>query len=117
MDVISIKELLAEMETGKPFSVKVISYDRKRKRGGKILHYSEAILINKEEEFVNLHRGQTNQEKKEAMLSDLAMPKDPRHRIHYTRNIRILQNGFPTSLIKKIHPPLIIEFNSKKVVV
>ena len=53
----------------------------------------------------------------EAKAQQLAMAKrNPRHRRWYTRNICLLQNGVLTSIIRKIHPPLILEFNGQIVV-
>jgi len=110
--MITIKNILSYMESGKPFSLTLISYDRKRKKGGQKISYPEAILVQKEQKQTN--RTLTKIEQQKQQLAKLK--KNPNHRKWYTRNIRILQDGHHTSLIKCIHPPLIIEFNGEKVV-
>lgn len=104
------------MESGQAFSLKVVAYDRKRKSGGQIKDYPEAVLLQVEEDEIvseDIFRGNRPNTQKEAQ--QIRMVKEAHHRKWYTRNIRILQNGHPTSIIKKIHPPLIIEFNGQKV--
>lgn len=108
--MISIKEILKYMESGKVFSMKVIAYDRKRKTGGQIKEYPEAILT----QAPKPDRSLTKVEQQKLELDRLR--KNPHHREHYTRNITICQEGQPTSIIHTIHPPLIIEFNGDIVV-
>ena len=112
MQSISTKQVLSEMETGKPFSIKVISYDRRRSsKTGKIKEYPEAIL---ETAKIRNQGGRppTEQEKLKAKLANPErLYKNPKHKKWYTRNIRELQNGHPINIIHTIHPPLIIEFN------
>ena len=103
------------MESGKSFSCKVVSYDRKRKKGGVVLHYPEAELVkasdaDKED---SLQRMPTKMEQQHLQIE--AIKRNPHHKKWYTRNIRILQDGFPTAIIKTIHPPLLIEFNGQNV--
>jgi len=103
--MITTAEILEHMESGQPFSVSVVSFDKRRKKGGKIKVYPEAVLTQKE-------KGDRPRTKKEAKAEELQqLRKNPHHREHYTRNITILQNGFKTSIIASIHPPLIVEFN------
>lgn len=99
------------METGEVFSCKVVSYDRKRKKGGEIMEYAEAILVQNTKKESKA-RPKTLREQQVERLTEIK--KAPNHREWYTRNIQLLQNGHPTSLIKKIHPPLIVEFNGDK---
>lgn len=105
------------MESGQAFSMTVVSFDRKRKTGGAIQHYPEAKFIQSIDELELVPgdifgggRDLTPKEEKQVKAV-----RDPHHRKWYTRNIRILQNGHPTAIKKKIHPPLIIEFNGQKV--
>lgn len=114
MEIITIRQMLRAMETGAPFSCTVVSYDRRRRKGGQIIEYGEARLLREDEEKQAAGaRPLTKQEKLAAALKET---KTPRHGKWYTRNIRILQDGHPTSLIKKIHPPLVVFFNHKQVV-
>jgi hypothetical protein len=117
---ITERDMLAYMETGKAFSLSCVSYDRKRKTGGKVVQYAEAILVQaKKEAKANARRSLTPTEKRdiEARTAHQGPSKNPHHRKFYTRNIRILQDGHPTSIQRKIHPPLVIEFNGKRVIV
>ena len=110
MEVITIKEVLASMSTGNPFSLSYVTYDRSRKKGGQIKHVEEAELVMRQ---TIEGRPLT---KKEASITAPTKKKNPNHSENYTRNIRILQDGQATSLIKKIHPPLILTFNQLQVV-
>lgn len=113
--MISTKEMLETMKNGKPFSMVVICYDRRRKSGGQIKEYPEAILVKKSDgNDLQLSRPQTKMEQKAAYLDELK--KNPNHSKWYTRNIRLLQEGQPVGIINTIHPPLVVEFNGQKVV-
>jgi len=106
--MITLTEILRYMESGKPFSLKVVAYDRDRKKGGEILHFPEARLVRHDKPSA-ASRPPT---KKEALIE-----RRQNHFSHYTRNIQILADGTPTSIIRKIHIPLIIEFNEDAQVV
>jgi len=110
--MITTAEILAYMKSGKTFSMKVCSYDRSRKKGGKVREFPEAILT---QAGPIASRPPTSIEKKQAELARIR--KNPHHRSHYTRNITILANGRKTSIVEKIHPPLILEFNGDSIVV
>lgn len=111
--MITTQEILAYLESGQSFSMKVVAYDRKRKKGGEIKYYPEAILVQKTENKPT--RPPTKIEQQKTELEQLK--KDPHHKKWYTRNIQILQNGFPVGITHTIHPPLIIEFNGDTQVV
>lgn len=113
----TIREALAIMETGEIFSLQVVSYDKARKTGGERLEYPEAVLVTgiENDQVVADQTGQralTGREQRR-----IAKKKSPHHSEHFTRNIRIMQSGHPTSIIKKIHPPLILFINGEKIVV
>lgn len=116
--------MLAEMETGKTFSLEVVRYDRKRRtapRNGERQTYHEAKLHRKEkvEDQAVAGRKLTEREQKIEEIRQLryeANSRNPNHYRHYTRNIVLCADGFPTSEIRKIHPPLVLHFNNKKVV-
>jgi hypothetical protein len=111
MDTITIKEMLRVMESGETFSIdKAVSYDRKRKTGGDIIEYPEARLVQAEQEPTS-DRPLTRVEQLKKQKARV-----PRHRKWYTRNIRLCIGGHPTGQIRKVHPPLILEFNGKTVV-
>lgn len=116
--MITIRQCLEIMHAGEVFSLKVVSYDRRRKdKTGRIQEYPEAQLVwgdggsdrvrpPGERQMTPLEQAlstsQTEQDK-----------RDPKHKFWYTRNIRLRQNGLETEVIKKVHPPLIIEFNGQ----
>lgn len=107
----TFKRISDYLNTGQPFTCKVISYDRRRKSGGDVNEY-EGVLVQRS------GRGRTAVEQMKAELVELDSidKRSPNHRHWHTRNIRLLANGHPTSTIKKIHLPLIVEFNGEAVV-
>lgn len=110
--MITIKDMLKEMESGRVFSLSVVSYDHKRGTGGELINYPEAVLLTNKASQKTATRPPTRKEKLE-----IAIKKNPRHSHWYTRNIRICSNGVPTSIIKKIHPALVTLFNGEKIIV
>lgn len=119
MNVISIKEVINTIDSGAPFSCKVVSYDRKRKRGGTIKIIDEGRVARNDQIGSSPFTSGTGSERPLTKMEQLeaAKKKAPRHKKNYTRNVIILQEGMDTSLIEKIHPPLIIAFNGKQVLV
>jgi hypothetical protein len=108
--MITLRQILDYMATGQPFSLRVVAYDRRRRTGGAILHYPEAVLVSQELAAQAIQRPLTRAEATHTLRAQ-------RHGLHFTRNIRILQQGQPTVIIRKIHIPLIIEFNGDTQVV
>ncbi len=114
---ITVKDMLKEMETGDPFSIKYITFDRQRKKGGHIEQYKEAVLLIKPVLVIQPEsegRSPTLIEQKKKKLERLR--KRPNHKEWYTRNIQLMVNGHPTGERRKIHPPLVVLFNNKIVV-
>lgn len=118
----SIRQCLEIMHSGAVFSMKVVSWDeRRRDRCGKVLEYPEAVLV-----WGNLKTSRGPGREKERDLTSLEaallgagagvdrIRRNPQHALHYTRNIRVLVDGRPTEVVRKAHPILIIEFNGKK---
>lgn len=117
MDQITVRDMLSEMETGAVFSLTFVTYDRKRKRGGRIEEIAQAVLLKHDPKATNdifAGRPATPREQKVQQLAELR--RAPQHHKWYTRNIRLLVNGHPTGEIRKIHPPLVALFNQKIVV-
>ena len=117
MNQITVRDMLAQMETGALFSISYLTYDRQRKRGGRVEQYSEAVLLRRPEERTAPTAGErtpTTIERKRKQLAQLR--RNPQHHRWYTRNIQLLVDGHPTSQHRKIHPPLVILFNSQIVV-
>lgn len=119
--MISIKKCLEIMHAGEKFSLKVVQYDRRRKdKRGAILYIPEAQLVwgdgGADRAKPKGERQMTDLEKRLSGFQEEAAgdgSRDPNHAWHYTRNVRELINGEPTPVIRKIHPPLIIEFNGQ----
>lgn len=119
MNLITIKDMLAWMDSGKPFSCEVVTYDRKR--GKRTPHsqrreYPPAVLVQADPDSERDGRKLTEVEQMRKLLAQPHAGRNPNHYNWYTRNIRLLVNGHPTGQIKKIHPPLVITFNNKTVV-
>lgn len=97
------------MNSGQVFTCKVVTYDQKRKTGGEIKEY-RAILMQGKDRGEKL-RPMTPREKLKSADS-----RNPNHKQWYTRNIRIVtHDNFETTIVRKIHIPLIIEFNNQTV--
>jgi len=118
-EFITTRDMLREMEQGKHFSISRIKYDRSRKKGGEIEVIEEAILYTKKKADENaaqqVGRSLTVVEEKKKELNELRSKKS-NHKKWYSRNLIICQNGHPTSIIRKFHPPLVLEFNGLTVV-
>jgi hypothetical protein len=99
-EIISLRDATRHIDSGKPFTCKVVKYNAQRKTGGQIMDV-EGILA-----------------KKAYSVTDRPVleRKYQNHHEHYTRNIALTVAGYPTSQIVKIHPPLIIEFEGKELV-
>ncbi len=116
--MISLKEVLRLMHTGAPFSVKVVRYDRRRReRNGRVEDFPECVLVwgdgGSDRTGPKGERGLTELEKKLCGMGD-EDKRDPNHGHYFTRNVRLLLDGNPTSERRKIRPSLIIEFNGEK---
>jgi hypothetical protein len=111
---ITVREMLAFMETGALFSVQGVTYNRRAKKGGgKIYEYLECMLA-QAVPGQKLDRPATLKEDANQRVKHTR--NNPNHGMWYTRNIIICQNGHPTTMIRKIHPPLVVYFNGKIVV-
>jgi len=109
---ITLKQMLEVMQSGESFSCVVVSFDRRRKKGGRVLEYAEARLYDPREKQ-HATRGQTRREKLRAQLRS---KRAPQHGKYFTRNIQLMVNGHPTGEIRKIHPPLVVRFNDQTVI-
>lgn len=108
---ITLKAMIAEMQTGATFSCTVISFDKKRGTGGEILEYHEARLFDPKLEQ-HASRAATEVERLRERLQE---SRNPNHGKHFTRNIMLMMNGHTTSETRKIHPPLVVSFNNQTV--
>ncbi|MCA0334483.1 MAG: hypothetical protein LCH44_11110 [Bacteroidetes bacterium] len=114
METISIRQMLMELESGKVGSMQFVTYNKTLNTGGKIKVIEEGYLMHKDRE---LGKQMRREEEAETDLPKTEIKtRNPKHYMHYTRNIHILKNGVPTGQMIKIHPPLVLIFNGKKVV-
>lgn len=116
--MITIGQCLERMHAGEVFSLKVVSYDRRRRdKSGQVQEYAEGVLVwgdgGSDRTDRKPERAPTVLERALAGGDAEIDRRNPNHAHFYTRNIRVLQNGSPTEMIRKIHPPLIIEFNGE----
>jgi hypothetical protein len=100
MENVTLKEMLTIIDSGSLFSIELVSYDKKRtQNNGRVLVYQTARL----ESAMNDTDG-----------AIVRTSRNTYNSTHFTRNIRLYVNGRPTSEIRKIHPLLVIKFNSKE---
>lgn len=100
--------MLAEMNTGRVFSISFVSYDKQRKRGGEVKEYPSAVLL--------LHEKEPTKPKADNRESSVGCPTTKNYYEHATRAFRVVINGVQTSAIKKFHLFLVLRFNGKKLV-
>jgi len=110
-DFYTVTECVRIIMAGHRFSCKFVTYDRVRKKGGKVRAFSEAVWE---------RQGDDPDPKSDAIPAEPATTSDhttraPRHRKWRTMNVRLLVDGHPTGQVRKIHPNLLIEFNGKPV--
>lgn len=114
MKVISLQDVLAWMDTGKPFDIAFVTADRKRQTGGEIIELENVKLHRKAEYQQDNAEVSTAEAVSTVAVSTVALKKDyrnPQHLQHGTRNLRL-----SSGKIRKIHIRLIVKFNGAKVV-
>lgn len=112
MDTITIQEMLAEMETGNPFSIKFVSFDKQRKTGGEVRSFPALVLNQKNKAKEPVKSTSDNP------LNDVVKKtRNPNHFKNATRAARVMIGGCITDTIKKFHIFLILEFNNKKLII
>lgn len=131
INLISVRQMLSEMETGVPFRIKGVTYNRKQRSGGEVYEF-EAQLIQAEEGVkhnprTDPQRPLTHTEQHPYGRPYVVAPNrptmgaprsttNPNHLQWFTRNVAICQNGQRTSIIRKVHIPLVVYYNGKIVV-
>jgi hypothetical protein len=109
----SFRQILSYMESGREFTCKVVTYDRSRRDGGEVIEITGRLLRKDED---TRHQGGRNLTKEERKRDSIyGLKRDPNHRRWYTRNIRLYSDGIPTIVIRKVHIPLIVEFQNEPV--
>lgn len=103
MDSISFKDALAEMREHKIFSIKFVSYDKKRKTGGTIKYFPQVKIIQKKKANSTLETQKSTTTKRTNSFENA------------TRTIKVFVDGVESSTTRKFHIFLMLEFNGKKV--
>jgi hypothetical protein len=101
-ETITLKEVLAFMDTGAPFAIAFVTADKKRKKGGEWIEVDNCS----KHEFVT-SREKARMEKAQPTTE---WSRNPNHFQNSTRNL-MLQN----SLIRKVHIRLLRRFNGKTI--
>lgn len=94
------------MESGQIFSFTALSFDEKRKSGGHILSYQEAVLVSLKS---------SSDDKKETSEKAHKTATSKRN-YHFTRKFRIMVDGVATNKIIPVHLDLLLVFNNQKVI-
>jgi hypothetical protein len=100
--VIQRVEAIRIIDSGVPFSVKVVKCDRKRKTGGEFEYYPKVEKL----------KGSNTVEKSESHTASPNGKRHPKHSDNATRNLTDLSNGRTV----KIHIDLMTLFNGEEVV-
>ncbi len=88
---ITLTEALALIYSGEIISLKVVAFDKKRKKGGNVFFYSECKKVFEKE-------------------------AQARHYSNFTFDMRLYLNAQPTDVITMIHADLITEINGKSLI-
>lgn len=102
-DTILFKDMLTYLDSGQPFSLSFVTYDKKRGTGGEWINVKSAVKF--------MAKGNQTKSIEAAQPSFTMLSKNPKHFENSTRNIK-LQNGE----IRKVHIRLIRLFNNKTVI-
>lgn len=102
MDVISFENAINLLESGKPVTVRYVSYDKRRKTGGKIKDHQVVIT----------------RMKSDRVTPEEARKKSDKAQNHYdnsTRNCFQCIDDEITMSVKTIHLPLMLQINNMDV--
>lgn len=116
MNTVNLAQVMAIIDSGDPFSVEVCGCDRRRKRGGTLHSWTcqlNRFDVPQANRFVKPARMSAQEV---AEIRSLFKRKEKNHFDNFTRNVVILQNGLPTSLVRDLHPPLILTINGKDLI-
>lgn len=118
---IKLKECIEWMNAGLHFSFTCCSYDKKRpKKCGKWITSGDAVCIRTDEDENDTEIEVQQEENDPSVKQDEELNKNlkrnPRHRLFFTRNIRLCVGSKPVGTPIKIHLDLLTRFNGKKVI-
>lgn len=98
-----LEEATKLIKSGQLVSLKFVTYDKRRKTGGKIRFIEEARIR------------KVNSSEEKASNSILSNSKDPGHFEHSTFAVNTCIDGHATAEVKKIHWFLLLEVNGIKI--
>ena len=100
MESMTIEEMVTLVDSGAACSLKYVSFDLKRKTGGKVKCVPELVV--------------TRQKSERSKQLDPAAPRS-NHYQNFTRNFFTCISGQPTANVTTIHLYLVLEINGIKV--
>lgn len=98
-----MEQALKIIDSGELCSLKYVSFDKRRKTGGKLKSFEEARVTNIRKDW------------NDKIPSGSKKGTAPSHVASSTRNFYLCINGNITSAIRKVHIFLILELNGKKI--
>jgi hypothetical protein len=105
MKSMSIVDCLQLLHAGSPVSIRVITADAHRKKGGKVIEYASVVIYRKNP--IN-HTATSTNEVTNSVADSTG--RSPNHNKHFTRNLLL-----PNNTIVKVHPILITHINNIEV--
>lgn len=102
-DTVLFKDMIEYMDSGQPFSLSFVTFDKKRDKGGEWINIQSAVK--------HMAKAAAQKAITAAQPTFNVVSKNPHHFENATRNIK-LKNGS----IRKIHIRLVRIFNNKKVI-
>lgn len=103
MNVIRFEEAMHEALSGLPVKLKFVTFDHRRKTGSGQIREMEAVAT----QPINVAAEKKNTNSVKSTVAN--------HKDHFTRAFYECIDGYPTSVIRKVHMELLLEVNGKKV--
>lgn len=97
--------MMAQMNTGEPFTVEFVSFDKKRKTGGQLTTYTQCVKHQAGRVEPSEQTGEPRAESTEPKQH-----KAPNHDYHGTINVKTRDGS-----IRKLRTRLIVRFNNEEV--
>ena len=122
-NLITVRQMLSEMETGAIFHIRGVHFNRTKKTGGEVYEY-QAILLRgdnnplapAQQDGLVPNPGEHDRPLTAAETKTVYERRNPNHSQFFTRNVAVCQNGQRTTMIRKIAIPLVVYYNGKIVV-
>lgn len=111
---ISRTEMMTRLGVGEVASLEYCTLNLQRRTGGDRIELPEVQMLLPLEDYSEDHRTVGRSMTTIEQEAQTAR-KRPNHAEHYTRNFRLMIDGQPTGVIKKVHIRLIERFNGMNV--